>query len=98
RSDRDWSSDVCSSDLLGLFWKPATEAGALTAAATSVLGSLAMWYFMPDFPFMNRMLAVFLAALALAMIVSLLRPQAAAANRIERSEERRVGKEGGRAW
>jgi SSS family solute:Na+ symporter len=69
--------------LLGLFWKPATEAGALSAAATSVLGSLLMWQFMPDFPFMNRMLVVFLAALVLAVIVSLLRPQAAAANRIE---------------
>jgi len=69
--------------LLGLFWKPATESGALVAAATSVLLSAAMWKFMPDFPFMNRMLVVFLAALALAVIVSLARPQAAAANRIE---------------
>ena len=32
---------------------------------------------------MNRMLVVFLAALVLAVIVSLVRPQAAAANRIE---------------
>jgi SSS family solute:Na+ symporter len=69
--------------LLGLFWRPATETGALVAAATSVLLSGAMWWLMPDFPFMNRMLVVFLAALVLAVIVSLARPQAAAANRIE---------------
>ena len=69
--------------LLGLFWKRATELGALTAAVTSVLLSFAMWWFLPDFPFMNRMLVVFFAALILAAIVSLLRPQAAAANRIE---------------
>ena len=69
--------------LLGLFWKPATEAGALAAAATSVVGSFLMWWLMPDFPFMNRMLVVFLAALVLAVAVSLVRPQAAAANRIE---------------
>ena len=72
--------------LLGLFWKRATELGALTAAATSVLLSFVMWWFLPDFPFMNRMLVVFFAALVLAAIVSLLRPQAAAANRIETRE------------
>ena len=68
--------------LLGLFWRRATEAGALTAAVASILLSLAMWWGLPDFPFMNRMLVVFLAALALAVVVSLLRPQPAAANRI----------------
>ena len=69
--------------LLGLFWKPATEFGALIAAATSVLLSFVMWWLVPNFPFMNRMLVVFLAALVLAIVVSLVRPQAAAANRIE---------------
>ncbi len=71
--------------LLGLFWKPATEAGAIVAAVTSVVLSAilksaipAPW--LPDAanlfltPFMNRMLFVFLVSLALAVIVSLVRP------------------------
>lgn len=69
--------------LLGLFWKRATEAGALTAAVVSFGGSLAIKYAAPDLPFMNRMSIVFVAALSLAVVVSLLRPQAAASNRIE---------------
>ncbi len=69
--------------LLGLFWKPATELGALTAAATSVLLSFVMWWLVPNFPFMNRMTVVFFAALSLAVVVSLARPQAASTNRIE---------------
>ncbi len=68
--------------LLGLFWKRATEIGALTAAVTSFVLSLVLKYAAPDFPFMNRMSIVFVAALALAAAASLLRPQAAAANRI----------------
>ena len=60
--------------LLGLFWKRATEAGALTAALVSFVGSLALKYMAPEIPFMNRMLIVFFAALLLAGVVSLLRP------------------------
>ena len=68
--------------LLGLFWKRgdrgrrADRRGDLGAAVARDVEV------MPDFPFMNRMLVVFLAALALAVIVSLVRPQAAAADRI----------------
>ena len=69
--------------VLGLFWKRATEAGALTAAIASFVLSLALKYAWPALPFMNRMLVVFVAALVLAAIVSLARPQAAAANRIQ---------------
>ncbi len=71
--------------LLGLFWKKATEAGAIVAAITSVLLSYflkvsvpAIW--LPDAanifltPFMNRMLFVFLVSLGLAVIVSLAKP------------------------
>ncbi|MBV8972495.1 MAG: sodium transporter, partial [Sphingomonadaceae bacterium] len=69
--------------LPGLFWKRATEAGALAAAVTSFVLSLAVKYAAPDLPFINRMSIVFIVALALAMVVSLLRPQPATANRIE---------------
>ena len=68
--------------LLGLFWKRTTEAGAITAAVTSVLLSTVMKYTLPaaafsagvnDYltPFINRMGVVFLVSLALAVIVSL---------------------------
>ena len=68
--------------LLGLFWKRATEAGAIVAAVTSVALSTIMKYTLPakafsqgmnDYltPFINRMGVVFLVSLALAIIVSL---------------------------
>ncbi|HEX8839037.1 MAG TPA: sodium/sugar symporter [Sphingomicrobium sp.] len=72
--------------LLGLFWKRATEAGAIVAAVTSVGLSFIMKKALPatalpqgvnDYltPFMNRMGIVFLVSLALAVIVSLATPQ-----------------------
>jgi solute:Na+ symporter, SSS family len=68
--------------LLGLFWKRATEAGAIVAAVTSVLLSTAMKYMLPsgalsqgmnDYltPFINRMGVVFLVSMVLAIVVSL---------------------------
>ena len=68
--------------LLGLFWKRATEIGALTAAVSSFALSLVLKTAAPDIPFMNRMSIVFLVAVILAVGASLLRPQATAANRI----------------
>jgi SSS family solute:Na+ symporter len=67
--------------LLGLFWKGASEAGALTAAVASFALSFAMKFLTPDFPFMNRMLVVFIAALVLAVLVSLVMPARADRNR-----------------
>ena len=57
--------------LLGLFWKRATEAGAIAAAVASVVLSYLFKTVMPDFPFMNRMGLVFLISLALAVLISL---------------------------
>ncbi len=68
--------------LLGLFWRRATEAGAIAAGVSSVLLSYAMRLWWPDLPFMDRMGLVFLAALALAIIVSLARPARQASNLI----------------
>ena len=63
--------------LLGLFWKRANEAGALSAAGASVLLSWAFKLLLPTLPFMDRMGLVFLLALALAVVVSLAtRPRA----------------------
>ena len=60
--------------MLGLFWKRATEWGAIAAAVSSVLLSFLGWKYWPDMPFMDRMGLIFLAALALAVIVSLVAP------------------------
>jgi solute:Na+ symporter, SSS family len=68
--------------ILGLFWKKATEAGALAAALGSFALSLLIKLVWPDVPFMDRMTMVFMAALALAVIASLARPAPAASNRI----------------
>lgn len=79
--------------LLGLFWKPATEAGAIVAAVTSVLLSYILKIGIPSpmlpealnaylFPFMNRMMFVFVVSLALAMVVSLVFKGRGNANRV----------------
>ncbi|MDY6922664.1 MAG: sodium/sugar symporter [Pseudomonadota bacterium] len=64
--------------ILGLFWSRASEAGALTAAIGGVVLSGVMWWLDREaiftLPFMNRVGLVFLAALAGAIIVSLLSP------------------------
>jgi solute:Na+ symporter, SSS family len=66
--------------VLGMFWRRATEAGALTAAIGSVVLSYIFynkWPYIPAFdalgriPFMNRVGYVFLICLVLAVIVSL---------------------------
>lgn len=68
--------------LLGLFWKKASEAGAIAAAIASVVLSYAFKVGMPDFPFMNRMGLVFLISLALAVGISLMFKGRGDANRI----------------
>ena len=76
--------------LLGLFWPRATEAGALVGAVASVLLSFLFWFpaqyggieALNAVPFMNRMMIVFFASLALAVIVSLARPARAERNLI----------------
>ena len=64
--------------VLGLFWSRASEAGALTAAIGGVALSGVMWWLDREglftLPFMNRVGVVFLAALAAAIVVSLLVP------------------------
>jgi len=69
--------------LLGLFWKRANEAGAIAAAAGSVLLSYAFKTWLPQLPFMDRMGWVFLITLALAVLVSLIPRARAEANRID---------------
>jgi SSS family solute:Na+ symporter len=69
--------------LLGLFWKRATEAGALAATIGSFLLSLGIKALYPELPFMDRMAVVFLMALAMAVAVSLMRPVPSDTSRID---------------
>ncbi|MET0499066.1 MAG: sodium/sugar symporter [Steroidobacteraceae bacterium] len=69
--------------LLGLFWKRATELGALAATIGSFAASIALKALWPELPFMDRMGLVFLLASVLAVAASLLRPAQAASNTIE---------------
>lgn len=68
--------------LLGLFWKRATEAGAIGAAAASVILSYLFKMIAPGIPFMDRMGIVFLIALAIAIVLSFALPAAAGKDRI----------------
>jgi SSS family solute:Na+ symporter len=68
--------------LLGLFWKKASEAGAIGAAAASVVLSYLFKVYMPEVPFMDRMGIVFLTSLVLAVALSFALPAAANADRI----------------
>ena len=68
--------------LLGLFWKRATAAGALTGAIGSAVLSLAFDLIWPSMPFMNRVGIVFLLSLAGAVAVSLARPSQAAVSTV----------------
>jgi SSS family solute:Na+ symporter len=84
--------------ILGMFWKKASEAGALVGAVSSVVLSciffaMKKWQaLMPAslqgvdwlyLPYMNRVLLVFFISLALAMIVSVMKPARADALRVE---------------
>ncbi|MNU39816.1 Sodium/glucose cotransporter [compost metagenome] len=64
--------------ILGLFWKRASEAGALTAAVGGVALSGLLWQLdrmdLFTLPFMNRVGLVFVVALIAAVVVSLLVP------------------------
>lgn len=58
--------------LLGMFWPRATATGALVAAGSSVLASLALKLGWPALPFIDRVGLVFLLVLALAVLTSVL--------------------------
>lgn len=68
--------------VLGLFWKRANEAGAIAAAVGSFALSIALKFGWPTLPFMDRVGLVFLLALVLAAVVSLIVPGRGDANRI----------------
>ena len=68
--------------LLGMFWKKASEAGAIGAAVSSVGLSYVFKAFAPQIPFIDRMGIIFLISLAVAVVLSLIMPGAAGKDRI----------------
>jgi len=62
--------------LLGMFWKRATEIGALSAVIGSFALSLAFKVYLPEMPFMDRVGVVFAACLALGVLMSFVQRRA----------------------
>ncbi len=60
--------------LLGLFWKPANENGALVATIGGVVLSTMYFFVFPEVPFLNSVGYVFLLSLVLAVVASKLMP------------------------
>ena len=58
--------------MMGMFWKRATSAGALSAALGSAVLSLILKFTWPELPFMDRVGLVFLLCLALCYVVSIM--------------------------
>jgi SSS family solute:Na+ symporter len=56
--------------LLGLFWKPANENGALAATIGGFVLSMVYFFLFPQVPFLNSVGYVFLMSLALGIVVS----------------------------
>ena len=56
--------------VVGLFWKRGTEAGAVAAAAVSLIGSVAFKLALPLVPFIDRIGYVFLICVGTAILVS----------------------------
>ncbi|WP_448546472.1 sodium/sugar symporter [Thalassotalea fusca] len=57
--------------IMGMFWKKTTSKGALSAALGSAIFSLALRFFWPELPFMDRIGLVFVLCMLLTVIVSL---------------------------
>jgi SSS family solute:Na+ symporter len=74
---------ICVIFLLGMFWKPCTAEAAMVAALGSALLSLVLKVALPSLPFMDRVGVVFVACLMIAVAVSLVRPAAGSALRVE---------------
>ncbi|MDP9013467.1 MAG: sodium/sugar symporter [Pseudomonadota bacterium] len=63
---------ICVIFLLGMFWERCTVTGALVAAIASAALSLVLKMAWPSLPFMDRVGLVFLACMAIAVVLSLL--------------------------
>ena len=74
---------ICIIFLLGMFWDRCTVAGAMAAAVGSAVLSLVLKITWPSLPFMDRVGVVFLACLAIAIVLSLLQRRRDPAMRVD---------------
>ncbi len=74
---------ICVIFLLGMFWDRCTALGALVAAVGSAVLSFVLKEVAPALPFMDRVGVVFLACLAIAVVLSLMQKPSQAALRVE---------------
>lgn len=66
------SPGVVAVFLLGLFWKKSSANAALWAVILSIPLSMLIKFLMPDFPFIDRMGIVFLASVAIIVVISMI--------------------------
>jgi SSS family solute:Na+ symporter len=74
---------ICVIFLLGLFWPRCTATAALVSAIASVVLSTLLYFTWRSLPFMDRVGLVFLACMAIAIVLSLLQPPREAALTID---------------
>ena len=74
---------ICVIFLLGMFWERCTTAGALTATIASPLLSKLLQVTWSSLPFMDRVGLVFVACLALAIVISLVQRRAERVLKVE---------------
>ena len=74
---------ICVIFLLGMFWERCTASGALAAGIGSALLSVLLKWTWPSLPFMDRVGLVFVACLALAVVLSLLQTRRARVLKVE---------------
>jgi solute:Na+ symporter, SSS family len=72
--------------LLGFFWKRTTAAGAFGALLGSILFNVMLKFGMPDIPFIIRVWIVFMACLAVAVILSFMSKQTEANQSVQLSD------------
>jgi SSS family solute:Na+ symporter len=74
---------ICVIFLLGLYWERTTATAAMVAAVATVAMSAAFYFWLPDYPFMNRVGWCFLAGMVIAVVISLLSPPREVALRVD---------------
>jgi SSS family solute:Na+ symporter len=74
---------ICVIFLLGLYWERTTAMAAMVAAVATVAMSAAFYFWLPDYPFMNRVGWCFVVGMIIAIVISLLSPRRETALRVD---------------
>jgi SSS family solute:Na+ symporter len=74
---------ICVIFLLGLYWERTTATAAMVAALVTVAMSAAFYFWLPEYPFMNRVGWCFVAGMVIAVAISLMSPKRETALRVD---------------